>query len=320
MIDLENYAKEMTFSLNNSIDTTIIEVFTNNISINEPKEVMSIKADDKIDTVLPASLPPPIAETLKTEEIKQEVKEEPPVVPEISTPTVDPETTPKQCASDSPSKCRYPKRRRTEQTTPTLPPAKTPPTSDKPRTRGRPKREDSTKMQKIVEEEKEAPETKDSIQIQTLTNNTSATASIDKPKPTIVKKELTEELLWTEKYQFKNENDIVTNNSQLERLKEWLNNWKTLLSKESKNANNNNNNSGWYDSDSDYSYDSDYSNADSVSSNGHLVNGKKFYSNAILLSGPHGCGKTSSIYSIAKHLGFKVKTTILILSFHIYLI
>merc|ERR1712129_342200 len=34
-------------------------------------------------------------------------------------------------------------------------------------------------------------------------------------------KEITDEAnLWTEKYQFKSENDIVTNNSQLERLKE----------------------------------------------------------------------------------------------------
>lgn len=108
--------------------------------------------------------------------------------------------------------------------------------------------------------------------------------------------------LWTEKYQFKNEDDIVTNNSQLERLKEWLNNWKLKLTKD--NLNNSKVKSNPFDSDSDYSYDSDCS---SVDSSANKNKGRKFYPNAILLAGPHGCGKTSSIYSVAKHLGFKVK-------------
>lgn len=125
-----------------------------------------------------------------------------------------------------------------------------------------------------------------------------------KPKPkTIENKD--SELLWTEKYQFKNEDDIVTNNSQLERLKEWLLNWKTILSKTTETISKRAYADG-DESDSDYSYDSDYSNADSVSSTASIVNGRKFYSNAILLSGPYGCGKTSSIYSVAKQLGFKV--------------
>ncbi|CAF1076722.1 unnamed protein product [Brachionus calyciflorus] len=61
-------------------------------------------------------------------------------------------------------------------------------------------------------------------------------------------------------------------------------------------TNNDDSNSEAYDSDSDYSD----SNLDSSSS------GNKFYSNAILLSGPHGSGKTSSVYTISKQLGFKV--------------
>jgi flagellar biosynthesis GTPase FlhF len=108
--------------------------------------------------------------------------------------------------------------------------------------------------------------------------------------------------MWTEKYQFKDENEIVTNNSQLERLKEWLNNWKTILSRD-----NNNNSSksklNEFDSDSDYSCDSECSESESSTSKNKR---KKFYSNAILLTGPYGCGKTSSIYSVAKQLGFKV--------------
>ncbi len=109
--------------------------------------------------------------------------------------------------------------------------------------------------------------------------------------------------LWTEKYQFKNEDEIVTNNSQFERLKEWLSNWKAILSKDQANNLNKSKISGSYDSsDSEYAYDSDASNT----SNCSISNKKKFYSNAILLSGPYGCGKTSSIYSVAKCLGFKV--------------
>ena len=102
--------------------------------------------------------------------------------------------------------------------------------------------------------------------------------------------------LWTEKYQFKDEKDIVTNKSQIERLKEWLRGWKSCLTKNVLDGRSTEDS----DSDSDFSYESDYSNSDSV------VNGRKFYSNAILLSGPHGSGKTSSVYSIAKQLGFKV--------------
>lgn len=104
--------------------------------------------------------------------------------------------------------------------------------------------------------------------------------------------------LWTEKYQYKNEDDIVTNSSQIERLKEWLNNWKSILSNEVQNAKDKYNDSG-----SEYSYESDCSNTDS--SSGFYK--KKFYTNAILLSGPYGCGKTSSVHCIARQLGFKVR-------------
>ncbi len=107
--------------------------------------------------------------------------------------------------------------------------------------------------------------------------------------------------MWTEKYQFKSENDIVTNNSQLERLKEWLKNWKRLLAKPDAvvpGRKPGKKGKKYADSESEY-YDSDFSNSESSST-------RKFYSNGLLLSGPHGCGKTSSVYAIAKLLGFKV--------------
>ena len=52
-------------------------------------------------------------------------------------------------------------------------------------------------------------------------------ASLDAPQPKVI---LENQELWTEKYQFKNEDEIVTNNSQFERLKDWLTTWKSILS------------------------------------------------------------------------------------------
>ncbi len=111
--------------------------------------------------------------------------------------------------------------------------------------------------------------------------------------------------LWTEKYMFKSEDDIVTNSSQFERLKEWLKNWKSILKKETQSSSKKGQKDKYsaYDSSSDYSYDSDASNTDSAFG---VSNKKKFYTNAILLSGPYGCGKTSAVHVIAKQLGFKV--------------
>ena len=170
------------------------------------------------------------------------------------------------CLSDSPVQSRYPKRRKTETQQPTAP---SPLKSENGRRRS--KKEEQQKMQKIVEEK----ETEPTASVKRSTSN-----EVLK----VAKKEINEELLWTEKYQFKSENDIVTNNSQLERLKEWLNNRKAILSKDSGNPSSTKagGKSTWYDSDSDYSCDSDFSNADSCSSN--KVNGRKFYSNAIFSS------------------------------------
>lgn len=181
----------------------------------------------------------------------------------------------------SPSQDRYAKRRKTELIADIKPVSPV-----KRRTRGRPRKQDPI-VERVIEEEPIELLIKQDVQ------------------PVKPETSSNEDLLWTEKYQFKNENDIVTNNSQIERLKEWLTNWKNILSKDSSSQSGKSKSWNTYSDseDADYSCESD-SDASSVASG--RARGKKFYPNAIMLTGPHGCGKTSSVYSIAKQLGFKV--------------
>ena len=51
-----------------------------------------------------------------------------------------------------------------------------------------------------------------------------------------------------------------------------------------------------WDSDSDFDMDSDDSDVEDT------------LCNTMLLSGPHGCGKTAAVYALAQELGFKVRT------------
>jgi DNA polymerase III delta prime subunit len=106
------------------------------------------------------------------------------------------------------------------------------------------------------------------------------------------------DVLWTYKYQFCDENDIVTNKSQILQFKQWLEQLQATKDNKTKSREN-----GQSD-DSDYSYDSESSTTSSVSSSTSAQ--YKPYSNAIILNGPTGCGKTSSVYCIAKKLNCKV--------------
>lgn len=138
------------------------------------------------------------------------------------------------------------------------------------------------------------------------TEKTSTTLNESLKESTTTTSIASESELWTEKYQFKDASDIVTNKAQLERLKEWLNNWKSKHATRDPNNNSNSKSSG-DDGDSDYSCSSESSSDDSSSSSSAKgTKGKSFYQNAIILVGPHGSGKTSSVYAVAKELGFKV--------------
>ncbi|XP_012262398.2 ATPase family AAA domain-containing protein 5 [Athalia rosae] len=87
---------------------------------------------------------------------------------------------------------------------------------------------------------------------------------------------------WTCKYKPMSSAEIVGNEAAIEKLRNWLSGWRLPLPKND-------------DSSGDEFYSSD------CSSYGACENNKV----AVLL-GPHGCGKTSSVYAIAKELGYKV--------------
>jgi DNA polymerase III delta prime subunit len=105
-----------------------------------------------------------------------------------------------------------------------------------------------------------------------------------------------DDILWTYKYQFTDENDIITNKAQIAHFKHWL----EQLQKKSEKRPSSNGDDDDDDHDSDYSYDSECSSSSSTS--------EKFkpYSNAIILNGSTGCGKTSSVYCVANILNCKV--------------
>lgn len=156
--------------------------------------------------------------------------------------------------------------------------------------------------------------------------------SIETQKPVLEQPKViySTNILWTEKYQFTDENDIIYNKPQLERLKQWLEQFKKTKKssssengnehrkkqKKSPNASNDGDelesdeNEDNYD-DSDFSYDSDCSTGSassscSSSSSSSISKRHKFYNNAILLNGAYGSGKTSAVYCVAQQLGFKV--------------
>ncbi|KAK3608231.1 hypothetical protein CHS0354_007245 [Potamilus streckersoni] len=136
--------------------------------------------------------------------------------------------------------------------------------------------------------------------------NREATTEEDKDKLTTVT------LPWTEKYQPCKAFDILGNSNNIKRLKSWLIEWKQrvdretrkakkLLLKQSKDkktseeiAEAEKDDALWGD-DSDFDFDSDDSEGEDDS-----------LCNTMLITGPHGIGKTASVYALAHELGFKV--------------
>ncbi|KAL4240609.1 ATPase AAA domain-containing protein 5 [Mactra antiquata] len=115
-------------------------------------------------------------------------------------------------------------------------------------------------------------------------------------------------MLWTEKYCPIKSSDILGNAGMMKKLKVWLTEWKQILDREARKArkllmkknrgkqlqSKKDDDDDLWDDDSDFDMNSDDSDDDDS------------LCNTVLLTGPHGCGKTSSVYALALELGFKV--------------
>ncbi|KAG5348082.1 ATAD5 protein, partial [Acromyrmex charruanus] len=88
---------------------------------------------------------------------------------------------------------------------------------------------------------------------------------------------------WTYKYKPRSAQEIVGNEEGASKLKDWLSGWRTSLTKEND------------DSSGDEFYSSDCSSSFNIENNQIAV-----------LLGPHGSGKSASVYAIAEELGYSV--------------
>ncbi|KYN10078.1 PREDICTED: replication factor C subunit 1 [Trachymyrmex cornetzi] len=88
---------------------------------------------------------------------------------------------------------------------------------------------------------------------------------------------------WTYKYKPMSAQEIVGNEEGASKLKDWLSGWRTSLTKEDD------------DSSGDEFYSSDCSSSFNIENNQIAV-----------LLGPHGSGKSASVYAIAEELGYSV--------------
>ncbi|XP_017759978.1 PREDICTED: ATPase family AAA domain-containing protein 5 [Eufriesea mexicana] len=87
---------------------------------------------------------------------------------------------------------------------------------------------------------------------------------------------------WTYKYRPKSSQEIVGNEEAVAKLKEWLLGWKAIFTNEDVSS-------------GDEFYSSDSSSSKMIENNQVAV-----------LLGPHGCGKTASVYAVANEFGYTV--------------
>ncbi|XP_054859934.1 ATPase family AAA domain-containing protein 5 [Eublepharis macularius] len=105
-----------------------------------------------------------------------------------------------------------------------------------------------------------------------------------------------EDVLWTEKYQPQNSNELLGNTAAIKKLYRWLSEWKKRAYLEENGAQKEEKSGSHEDSSDsmDFKDDRSYSDEDTE------------LCNTMLLIGPPGVGKTAAVYACAQELGFKI--------------
>ncbi|XP_048223311.1 ATPase family AAA domain-containing protein 5 isoform X2 [Perognathus longimembris pacificus] len=113
-------------------------------------------------------------------------------------------------------------------------------------------------------------------------------------KPDSSKDSGTEDMLWTEKYQPQNANELIGNDLAIKKLHSWLKDWKRRAELEERQ-----NLKGKRDEKLE-----DFS--DRIGSDSSSDEEESRLCNTVLITGPTGVGKTAAVYACAQELGFKI--------------
>ncbi|XP_055008996.1 LOW QUALITY PROTEIN: ATPase family AAA domain-containing protein 5 [Boleophthalmus pectinirostris] len=105
---------------------------------------------------------------------------------------------------------------------------------------------------------------------------------------------LTEDVLWTDKYQPQRSSEVIGNTSSVRQLYSWLKEWKLRADKEDKKKLKE-------QKQEDGSIDSDWECEE-----GDSQDAEDMLCNTMLITGPSGIGKTAAVYACAQELGFKI--------------
>nr|AAI41181.1 Atad5 protein [Mus musculus] len=107
----------------------------------------------------------------------------------------------------------------------------------------------------------------------------------------------TEDMLWTEKYQPQNSNELIGNELAVKKLHSWLKDWKRRAELEERH-----NLKGKRDEKEEGILDL----SDSTDFKGSSDDEENRLCNTVLITGPTGVGKTAAVYACAQELGFKI--------------